>query len=417
MPSKLYRNILQFGLIAVMIFIPFARGSVKIWSITLVELVVLVLVFLWLWKANNDNEPFRKTKIDLPIWLFVVLAVISTVFSIYKNASFLEIFKLLMYIGAFYLVVNNFDRLMSLRLVATIIIMGTAMSVFGLAQYFLGLDHSWWVPENFLSSTYVNHNHFAGYLEMAIPLAIAVLLSLKSDKMSSMARLIILRFGLILSLAFMFVALLVAQSRGAWISLGLSLLVMSIVLIKKKILPKITIIIFLLFIFVAAVYILSGTDDVAQRLRFVEQVNNEGFLEGREKMWKGSIEMIKANPLIGTGIGTFEWGFPRYRPEGLNVRANFAHNEYLQMMTEMGLLALPLMLWIIFFLVSSGLKWEDKSKFDKSKGSLGLLEAVVLGSAIGILSLSIHGLVDFNFHIPANMLTLSVLAGIISRRV
>jgi len=168
---------------------------------------------------------------------------------------------------------------------------------------------------------------------------------------------------------------------------------------------------------VAAVYILSGTDDVAQRLRFVEQVNNEGFLEGREKMWKGSIEMIKANPLIGTGIGTFEWGFPRYRPEGLNVRANFAHNEYLQMMTEMGLLALPLMLWIIFFLVSSGLKWEDKSKFDKSKGSLGLLEAVVLGSAIGILSLSIHGLVDFNFHIPANMLTLSVLAGIISRRV
>lgn len=417
MISKIYRIILQFGLIAIMIFMPFARGAVQVWSVVPVELVVLVLVFLWLWKANNNNEPFRKTKIDLPIWLFVGLAAISMVFSIYKYASFSEMLKLLMYVGVFYLVANNFDRSMSFRLTATVIIVGLAMSILGLAQYFFGLDHSWWIPDNFIASTYVNHNHFAGYLEMAIPLAIAVFLGLKKDKVNSIVKFFSFRVGLILALIIMFIAFLLSQSRGAWISLAITLIIMNIILIRRKVLPKITLFMFIFSVVIVIAYIAGGSDDISQRLRSVEQINNEGFLDGREKMWKGSIEMIKSNPLVGTGIGTFEWGFPRYRPEGLNVRANFAHNEYLNMMTEMGLLALPLMLWIISFLVSSGLKWEDKSKFDKSKGNLGLLEAVVLGSAIGILSLSLHGLVDFNFHIPANMLTLSVLAGIISRRV
>jgi len=416
MNSVFHRNILQIGIAAILIFSPVARGAVQIWSVAPTELAVLILVFLWLWKADKNNEPFRKTKIDLPIWLFVILAAISTIFSIYKNASFLEMLRLMLYVGVFYLVVNNFDRWMNYRLITTIIIIGTAMSTLGLAQYFLELDHSWWKPENFLASTYVNHNHFAGYLEMAIPLAIAVALGLKREKIVSAIKFWSLRLGLVLAIVIMSTAFLLAQSRGAWISLTISLMIMNIVLIKKKVLPKIAFYIFIFFIFIAVAYMASGTDDVSQRLRSVEQINNESFLVGREKIWQGSIEMIKANPLIGTGIGTFEWGFSRYRPEGLNVRANFAHNDYLNMMAEMGLLALPLMLWMIFSIISAGFKWQDKSKTENSKSNFGLLEAVVLGSAIGILSLSLHGLVDFNFHIPANMLTLSVLAGIISRR-
>ncbi|MBM3254283.1 MAG: hypothetical protein FJZ16_08530 [Candidatus Omnitrophica bacterium] len=416
MANKIYRNMLQFGLIAIMIFMPFARGAVEIWSIAPVELVALILVFLWLWKLNNNNEPFRRTGIDLALWLFVVLAVISCFFSIYKLISILEILRLLMYVGVFYLVVNNFDRRMGFRLVATVIIMGAVISLLGLAQYSLGFNHSWWKPENFLASTYVNHNHFAGYLEMAIPLAIAVVLGLKKERAASIIKFLSLRVGLLLAIVAMLVAFLLSQSRGAWISLTISLIVMNVVLIKKRALPKISLYVLILFIFIAVAYMAAGTDDVAQRLRSVEQINNESFLSGREKMWQGSVEMIKANPIIGTGIGTFEWGFPRYRPEGLNVRANFAHNDYLHMMTEMGLLALPLMLWMIFSIISAGFKWQDKSKIENSQSSFGLLEAVVLGSAVGILSLSLHGLVDFNFHIPANMLTLSVLAGIISRR-
>ena len=83
MSNKAYRNILWIGLAAVMVFAPLAYGAVQIWSIVPIELVVLVLVLLWLWRANNRAERFRKTKIDIPIWLFAGLAAVSFIFSIY----------------------------------------------------------------------------------------------------------------------------------------------------------------------------------------------------------------------------------------------------------------------------------------------------------------------------------------------
>ena len=107
--------------------------------------------------------------------------------------------------------------------------------------------------------------------------------------------------------------------------------------------------------------------------------------------------------MIGTGIGTFVWAFNRFRPEGLNVQANFAHNDYLDMAAEMGLLAPIIAIWIIFIIINTGLR--D-----------GVAHPEILGCAIGILSLSLHGLVDFNFHIPANMLLFSIYAGIIMKR-
>ena len=85
--------------------------------------------------------------------------------------------RLLTYVFVFYLVVNNFDREMSKKLAIVIITVALAMSLLGLAQYFLGLEHSWWNPPEFIAATYVNHNHFAGFLELSIPLALSLLFS------------------------------------------------------------------------------------------------------------------------------------------------------------------------------------------------------------------------------------------------
>lgn len=422
-----------FGLAAVMVFAPLARGAVSIWSITVVEAVVLVLVFLWLLRVNNKSREYgvgskqyevgriKRTKIDLAVWLFVALAAVSCFFSIYKYASVGEMLRLMTMVGVFYLVVNNFRSWMAVRLAGLIIIMAAGMSLLGLGQYFLGLDHSWWNPSEFLAATYVNHNHFAGYLEMAIPLAIGMLL-VNSLRFAVYSWGKLVKPGLIAALIIMFAALVFSQSRGAWICLPVSLIVMNVVLVRRKVLKKQTLLIFLLLIALGAVFIYGGYDATARRLRTVEEINSEGFLEGRVKIWQGSIDMIKANPLYGTGIGTFVWGFPRYRPEGLGVRAYYAHNDYLQMMAEMGLLAFPLMLWMIWVVVVAGFsfRWKEVgSRQDGvgSKADFGLIDGVVLGGTVGILSLALHGLVDFNFHIPANMLIVACLAGIIMRKI
>ena len=133
----------------------------------------------------------------------------------------------------FYLVLNNFGRRSGIYLASLIISIATGMSLLGLGQYFLGLNHSWWIPERFLASTYVNHNHFAGYLEIAIPLCIAMILGLKREKFSNPSKQFSSKFGLVAALIIMFTALIFSQSRGGWISLVVALFVMNIVLIRK----------------------------------------------------------------------------------------------------------------------------------------------------------------------------------------
>ena len=111
MLSRVYDRIIWFGLAAVMVFAPLARGAVSLWSITLIETVVAALLFLWLWRVNNSEEQsLRRTKIDLPLWLFVALAGVSCVFSIYKHASFLGMMRLMTIVAVYYLAVNDCDH-------------------------------------------------------------------------------------------------------------------------------------------------------------------------------------------------------------------------------------------------------------------------------------------------------------------
>ncbi|MFC1645701.1 O-antigen ligase family protein [Candidatus Omnitrophota bacterium] len=424
MKSRSYRIISQLWIAALMIFAPLANGSVELWSRTVVEIMVFILVFIWLWKINNskiaiDTENkesnFRRTKIDAHIWFFVILAVVSSVFSIYKYASLREMSRLIVIVGIYYLAVNNFDRRVVVRFASLIIIIATALSIFGLGQYFLGLNHSWWAHEEFLSATYVNHNHFAGYLELAIPLALGMFLGIKRENVSSGFKFLVYKIVLIAALLITGVAFIVAQSRGAWICLLIALIIMNIALIKKKVLGKVSLAIFLFFIILGIVYFFSGDDPVAARLQTIETINQESFLMGRNKIWTGSLNIIKKNPLIGTGIGTFVWAMPAYRPEGLFVRAHYAHNDYLHMMAEMGVLALPLMIWIICTVIAAGFRGQDRKREGKGEG-MGLIDGILLGCAVGILSLSLHGLVDFNFHITANILLVGCFAGLIMRR-
>ncbi|MBU1862988.1 MAG: hypothetical protein KKH94_04905, partial [Candidatus Omnitrophica bacterium] len=95
----------------------------------------------------------------------------------------------------------------------------------------------------------------------------------------------------------------------------------------------------------------------------------------------------------------------------------------LHMTAEMGIVALPLMIWMIITVIvrgmhASGIAFYHKDRRPRQSSQRKMFfqrEGILLGSAIGILSLALHGLVDFNFHIPANMNVVAVLAGIIMR--
>lgn len=394
-----YKNILFYGIVAILIFSPIARGATRIWAITPILIIIYSLLFLRLLFRDSfisGTVPFKIQERALagtvPIIAFAVLAVISFVFSIYKHDSFFALLRLFGYIGIYYLVVNNFDRMMRRRLLGLVICIGAGLSLYGFLQYFGALNHSWWHPPEFLAATYVNHNHFAGYLELVIPLAIGMLFSRSLRSFGY-------RLVIVAALMLMLVVFIFTQSRGGWISLALSLLVMNIVLIKQGRLKKKSLFIFVFILGLIFSFFYFNREEVSQRIETVTDTSDVS-LQTRIKIWQTALKIVRDNPLTGTGIGTFDYSFYQYRPKGFDMRAVYADNEYLQMAAEMGILAPLIMLWIFISLIAAGLK---KRHFSPRR----------LGCAIGVFSLTLHGITDFNFHIPANMLLFSVCAGLI----
>jgi len=395
MNNKIYGFVLWTGMLLLLLYMPVVRGTVRIWSAVPFLITVFFLTFLWFYKVNNSTVNPRNTVLDKPIAAFIFLAVVSAVFSIYKYVSVSALLLLAGYASLYYLIANNYTRRFRKYLISIIICLGIGLSVYGLLQYFNVLDHTWWRPNYMLASTYVNHNHFAGYLELVIPVTIGVLIRYMSKRS--------LRFILTLGILIMGTAFVFSQSRGAWICLTFSLFVMNILLIRKKILNKKSIIVFALIFSAIFTYIYFNEGFVSERLEtMVDLTGEEASMSTRIAIWRGTLDMISSRPFIGTGIGTFLWGFPRFKPESINyIRPRFAHNDYLHMASEMGVLAPVIMLWFLWLIIGKGLKKKS--------------HPVIIGCSIGMLSLTLHGFVDFNFHIPANMALFVIYAAIVTR--
>ena len=394
MINRICRIVIFLGIAAVLIFSPIARGAVRPWSITPVLLVLYAMIFLWLMRVVNRKTPLGQPPF-LPILLFAILAMSSFAFSIYKHDSFYALLRLFAYIGLYYIVVREFDHTARRRIIWLVIAIGGGISVYGLLQYFGVFSHSWWIPKRFLAATYVNHNHFAGYLELVIPVAAAVLTARSVEKS------ILSRVALIAALVPMLAAFALTQSRGAWVSLGCSLLIMLLVMVwKAKSRPRVMVILVLAIVAAVSLVYFAG-DMMSSRVATITSASEgEDVSGGRFKIWQGAIGMIKERPLTGVGIGDFDHGFYRYRPLGFNGRAVYAHNDYLHMAAEMGVFAPLLMIWLFIIVIREGFRKRDRSPY-------------AFGCAIGVMSLALHGTVDFNFHIPANMILFTLWMGIV----
>jgi len=381
------KNISRYGMAAVMVFAPFALGANRPWAVTVIELAVLTMVFAWFLRMNNaDGWAFKKTALDMPVFSFALLAVLSVVFGIYLHAGLLSLAWVFAVIAVYYLVVNNFGPRSTGRLLLLIVFIGTGLSVFGLGQHFLGWPSSWCANDGFIASTYVNHNHFAGYLEMAIPLALGLLYAKGDPKR---------RLGLAVCAVVMIAAFIFAQSRGAWVSLTTATLLTTFYLSRKKVVGKYVFFVVGLLAILAFTLLYSGEDSLSARLGSMTDAKGDASFMTRVKIWQGAIEVIRNNPAIGTGIGTLEWSYPRYRPEGLYVKVDYAHNDYIHMAAEMGILVLPVFLWM--------------SAVIFKKGYSLLRQPLYAGIVTGLISIILHGFMDFNFHIPANMVLFAVL--------
>jgi O-antigen ligase len=121
--------------------------------------------------------------------------------------------------------------------------------------------------------------------------------------------------------------------------------------------------------------------------------------------WGRTGAMLRDYPLTGSGFGSFQDVFPGYMPAGEHKRWNHAHNDYLEVLAEGGLVAGALLLWLAWGFWSRVL-----SSRNWSAGSVVDLETA--GLLLALLALSVHAVFDFNHQIPANGLMFTVMAAI-----
>jgi O-antigen ligase len=395
----------KYLLYALLLFSPLLRGSVQHWHHTMIELFALAILFvLLLEKGLTGNPRFRTTTLGKPIMALLILCLVALVFSQARHESAEALILLLSYVAIFYATIHCIrTREDVLELVYVICGIALLLAIVGVLK-FVGLIPAFWVydelnyPNSFLSGVYGNHNHLAGYLEMVIPLLLALFLTRTRRGSILMV--------LLTTVTFVIACQIFTLSRGGWFSLGISLSFMTLVLLLHKRFERKKLLALLFGSFaVLLFFVLSGTDLFMRALSLSDEETVLG-MGGRVIIWKGTFAMMKDYLFIGIGPGTFATIFPQYQPAGSTARFYQVHNDYLHFVAEMGLLFIPLLGWLLFSLFRAGYKKLQST----SRQTWG----ITLGAMTGIIAILAHSFVDFNLHIPANAILFIVLAALIA---
>jgi len=163
-----------------------------------------------------------------------------------------------------------------------------------------------------------------------------------------------------------------------------------------------------IIIIIAAGLIWIGPDSVVDRIaQSSTDQSTETFFTSRGWIWRDTVSIIKANPFFGAGLGAFQTAYPIYSQSNGSLLVGQAHNDYLQVLADGGIIGGLIALWFIILIsraIARGLKSRDAH-----------LAGLALASGAGIFGLLVHSLFDFNLQIPSNALLFLLFSALASR--
>jgi len=234
---------------------------------------------------------------------------------------------------------------------------------------------------------YVNRNHFAGFVELVLPMALVPLLLGRVRR----ERLVLVGMLAVLPLS----ALLFSASRGGIASLGAELAFLALVLVLRKTGARSVLVggTVLLLAFLTVSWL--GVNEVLSRFSALQTL--EVRPDKRASMRQGTWHIFLDHPLLGTGLGTLQQVYPPYETVYDGKIVNHSHNDYLEALAETGILGGICCAWFVVTLFIGGLRFLFS-------GENSLASTLRLCGWTGCWGLLVHSLVDFNLHIPSNLL-------------
>ena len=427
-------RLIFIALLGLIIITPIPYGTVEPWwKAAFVCAVFAICIVALIETLKNRIDRIENSQILLPMLALSLLAFLQTLslgsrteanLSVWNTISAdpyqtrffaLQMLALTTLLALLYRYASTEPRVRVL--VYTVLAIAVASAVFGILRQTTQQDTGFLLPllkKNQGYGQFINKNHFAFLMEMAFGLGLGIILG------GGVAReRLMIYIALLLPI---WIALVLANSRGGILAMLAQVVVAVLLLISSprdyqlpKVAQSAALREALLVVLVAG--ILFGTfwvggDRLASNFEnATAEITSATTRAGasRNEIWRATLKMFAAHPLVGVGLGAYWIGITAYHDASGLMTPQEAHNDYLELLSSGGLIGLALGVWFVVAVVR---KIRLNLSFDT-----GYKRAVRLGAILGITGVAAHSLVDFGLHIMANAVVVIVLLMIATSRI
>ncbi len=446
-PVKSKDRHIYLGFLILIAWLPLPLGSNRPWAEAIMEIWAFSLMFLWLIAfMRNQVQTSDTYKKAAPViglfllWLgWILLQIIPLppvwvasfspaafdhhslvnssdlmTLSLDSHATAAGWFKSLVYVLIFILSLLLIHSRRRLRQLAYVVIYsGLFQAVYGSLMTLSGLGYGFFIQNplalNVTTGTFINRNHFAGYLVMALSVGIGMMIaSLDTESDYTAKQRLRYYLKLILSkklrlrlyLAMMVIALVLTHSRMGNTSFFASLMIaggLGLILSRHATRGTIVLLISLIVIDVFIVGAWFGLEKVVERIEQTTLVK-----ETRDEVDIYVYQQWKDYQWTGSGLGSFYSVFPRYRKEDVRGYYDHTENDYLEFASETGVIGVALLGSIVAMSFYAALMAQYRRRDP-------LMRGISFAAIMSICAMLIHSTVDFNLQIPANAATFMLI--------
>jgi len=391
-------------------------------------MAALVLVSSILYAAKlllAGGATWKRSPMHWPVGLFLGYAIIRYFFSPFEHDARVELFQVIVCALAYFVAASQFYRPLDRGIIlGAVVLLVIFESAYGLWQCTSRASKVWdWVRQDEYQlragGTFVCPNNLATFLELGLGLLLGygLLAHLNQGHRGSRSatdRSLVMRLIVLYAALMAVVGIIATFSRAGWIATIAGMFIFSFWAKAGGRIPWSK---FVGIGVVAAMmgfaawkvepvrnYILRKTLNPEAHAREDKVILRDPTLGGRVQMWKGSLQLVAANPVFGVGIGSWQWVYQKIKDPFIENHPEHAHNDILHVAADYGLIGFGLLVWLFIGFYRQAAALRDPALPSEQRG-------FAIGTAVAVSMALIHAWFDFPFHIPANSLLLALLMG------
>ena len=403
---------------AMIVFTTLAYGTVHQPTISLFYIGVTVLALLWSVDGLQSGAVrFSTSWLQLPLIAAAVYGLIQVMpFGSFTaaagisgvprmisldpsatQANALHFLFLFLFLSFALVLTDSASRLS--KLAGLITVFGTLYAFFAILQSVLSPDKIYGIYERAFAvpfGSFVSRHNFAAYMEMtiAIPLGLLFAGAVPRDKR--------LLYGT--AIALMGTALVLSGSRGGFVALIAEVALMLMLTMRsrrgKRVGARVALAVVLLLIIVGGSFFVGGESSLT---RIAETQADGGKSIDRSYIWGVTLNIIRANMPLGAGFGAYGVAFTPFDKYSGMERVEQAHNDYLQVASDAGLVGIVIGAFFLFALYKTGREALAVENVYR--------RGIAIGALAGIFAILVHSVFDFVLHTTAiSVLFLTLIA-------